>query len=300
MGLIFVLIAALLAALSNLLLRISVGVGGSSKGYLAIQVMVSCLVMILLNPIRMQDFSIYVPAVALGCVGGFILGVFFWGLGKTLEKGPAGLSIAVLNASSIMPALVLAVCFGEAFGHVLTRFHGMGFILVTVGIFWAGWTSEYNPHKRQWAIFALLMFACHALYLIFLQWWAMVLNPELSLTKLLPFHINTTHIQWFMPAIFFVAGLFQWIVFIKQEKRFPVRHELMYGLIGGVATGICSYFLILAPQISAPWENALLFPVFTVGVLVFCNLWAVRLYKEKVNWKACSLCIVGLLLGMMR
>lgn len=297
MGLIFVCIAAVLAAINNLLLRRSIQLGGSSQGYLAVQVMMSCVVMILLNPVRMHDFGCCPTALIAGILVGGLLGVFFWGLGRALETGPAGLSIAILNASSVVPALVLASLFGFSFGHDFTRIHAVGFLVLFCGILWAGWTSEPNHQRKQWLFFVGLMFALHAVFLTFLQWWAMVLNTNLPLNSLLPFHIASPHIHWFMPAIYFVAGLCQWVIFLSQHRRWPSQQETFYGLIGGVLGGTCSFFLISAPQIAAAWENAILFPLFTVGVLIFCNIWAQGIYAEKVNWKAATLCIIGLVIG---
>jgi len=299
MGLLFIGLAAIFAAMNNLLLRLSLDAGGTSKGYLAVQVMFSSFVMILLNPVCQHDFTWNSPVVLLGALGGLILGFFFWGLGKTMELGPPGLSIAILNASSLIPALLMFILFGAAFGHEFTLIHALAFVLVVAGIFWAGSTSEANPHRKLWIICALFMFALHSLFLAFLQWWAMILNPNLPATPLLPIRIYSPHVQWFMPAIFFVAGLFQWGMLAKNEHRLPSAQETKYGLLGGVLNGLCAFFLILAPQMAAPWENALLFPVYTVGILLVCNLWARKLYTEKVNWKATALCVLGLLIGGM-
>ncbi len=41
----------------------------------------------------------------------------------------------------------------------------------------------------------------------------------------------------------------------------------------------------------------MLFPIFSVTLIVGCNLWGKWLYKEQVHWKANAVCIGGLLLG---
>ncbi len=297
MGILFVVFAALLAATSNLCMRRSIDAGGSSRIYLVVQLTFSFFVMILLNPVRAHDFGWNGTVVALGLFGGLMLGVLMWGIGKALETGPPGLSIAILNASSIMPAIAMALLFGMTFGHTYTLWNAVGSILVLFGIMWAGWTREKNQKQMLWAIFALLIFAVHTVYLIYLQWWAMILTPELPMTRFLPFHVDSSHIQWFMPAIFFVAALFQWFVFLTQERRRPSRAELSYGLMGGIANGGCAFFLILAPQVALQWEQAMIFPIFSVGTLLVCNLWAQAFYKERVNWKANTLCVTGLIVG---
>lgn len=253
--------------------------------------------MILLNPVRTGEYGWNPLVISIGIVGGVIFGLLMWGLGKTLEKGPPGLSFAILNTSSVMPAIMLAVLFGATFHHPYTLANGLGSLLVVLGLIWAGWTSASNPNKAIWALFATLIFACHTLFLVFLQWWAMVLKPDLPLTALIPFHISSSDIQWFMPAIFFVGALFQWAVYLTSRAPFPKGAEISYGILGGLANGACTFFLILAPQVSEAWENAMIFPIFAVGVILICNAWAQLLYKEQVNWRANLLSVAGLVIG---
>lgn len=297
MGLTFAIIAAVLAAISNLLVRMSIVAGGNSRAHLTVQLFTSFLIMILLNPMKAHNFHFHLPTLSLGLLGGLILGFFFWSFGKTMERGPASLSIAVLNTTTIVPPILMALFFGFAYGHPFTGLHATGFFLVVIGIFWAGWSLDGMENRRAWMQFALFMFLCHTLFLVFLQWWAMVLNPALPLSRLLPMHITTANIQWFMPAIFFVAWLFQLAMFLSSGHRVISPKEFIYGFLGGAFNGVCSYFLILAPQVATPFENALIFPTFSVGIILFCNMWAQGIYSEKINWKACALCILGLLIG---
>ncbi len=297
MGIIYAILAALLASLSNFCLRRSIDAGGSSKAYLVVQLSFSFVVMILLNPVRTSDYGWNNWAAILGIIGGLIFGLLMWGLGKSLEKGPPGLTFAILNTSSVMPGVILALLFGSLFNHPYTLANGLGSLLVAIGLFWAGWTSASNPNKNSWIFFASLIFLVHTLFLVFLQWWAMVLKPELPTSSLLPIHLGSQHIQWFMPAIFFMGALIQWVVYLCKHHHFPKGAEIYYGILGGVANGACTFFLILAPQVSRSWENAMIFPIFSVGVILICNGWAQLLYKEQVNWKANSLCLAGLIVG---
>lgn len=297
MGILFAILAALLASISNFSMRRSIDAGGSSKGYLVVQLSFSFIVMILFNPVRTGDYGWSSTAVGLGLIGGVIFGLLMWGLGKTLEKGPPGLSFAVLNTSSVAPAILLALLFGMRFGHPYTLFNGIGSALVVAGLFWAGWTSEKNPNKSVWIAYATLIFIAHTLFLVFLQWWAMILRPELPITSLIPFHMKSTHIQWFMPAIIFVGALIQWIIYFTKKQHFPKGAEIYYGILGGVTNGACTFFLILAPQVASSWENAMIFPIFSVSIILICNAWAQLIYKEAVNWWANGVCVIGLIIG---
>jgi len=297
MGILYAFFAAVLAATSNLLLRRSIDKGGSSRGYLVVQLSFSFLFMILLNPIRTMDLAPNLPSILLGLFGGLLLGGVMWSLGKSLEVGPPGLSLAIINTSSIMPAIMLVILFGAEYGHGYTIMNGCGSLLVVLGILWAGWTRDGNTNRKVWLIFVSAVFIFHTIYLVYLQWWAMVLSPDLPISRFLPFHMEPVHIAWFMPAIFFSAAIVQWMVYWSRESNWPKREEITYGLIGGVVNGMCAFFLILAPQVAETWENAMLFPIFSVGVILMCNLWAKLLYKEKVNWFANAICVSGLLVG---
>lgn len=297
MGIFFAVLAAILASLSNFCLRRSIDAGGSSKAYLVTQLTFSFIVMIFLNPVRTGDYGWSTPSVFLGMVGGLIFGLLMWGLGRTLEEGPPGLSFAFLNSSSVMPGIVLALLFGVSFGHPYTFSNAIGSFMVVVGLFWAGWTSEKNPNKNIWIMYAGFIFLIHTLFLVFLQWWALLLNPEAPASALIPFHEELSHVQWFMPAIFFVGALMQWMVYFVKRHRFPKGAEIYYGIAGGIANGACTFFLVLSPQLATAWENAMIFPVFSVGVIILCNAWAQGLYHEKVNWKANFVCLTGLVIG---
>lgn len=297
MGIFFAILAAGLASVSNFCMRRSIDAGGSSKAYLVVQLSFSFLVMILLNPVRTGSYGWSNAAVGLGLAGGVLFGILMWGLGKTLEKGPPGLSFAILNTSSVAPAIVLALLFGAALGHPYTLSNAIGSALVVVGLFWAGWTSQENPNKAAWIFYAVLIFAAHTLFLVFLQWWAMILKPGLPRTALIPFQIESENIQWFMPSIVFVGALFQWIVYLVKRHRMPKGAEVYYGILGGITNGACTFFLILAPQAASAWENAMIFPIFSVGIILLCNAWAQAVYKEPVNWWANGLCVAGLVVG---
>lgn len=299
MGILFAFVAALFAGISNFCMRRSIDAGGSSKAFLVVQLSFAFIAMILLNPVRTGTYGWNAEVIFLGLLGGILLGILMWGVGRTLENGPPGLSFAVLNTSSVMPGVILALMFGSVFGHNYTVWNGMGSLLVVLGLFWAGWTSSYNPNKLIWAMFAMLIFCIHTVFLVFLQWWAMLINTKMPTSPWLPFHIDPINIQWFMPAILFVGAFIQWGIYWRAKQPFPKKKVIVYGLFGGIGNGACTFFLILAPQVCKAWENPMIFPIFSVSIVLICNVWAQRLYKEKVNWMANFVCLGGLLIGTL-
>lgn len=297
MGIFFAILGAILVSISNFCMRKSIDSGGSSKAYLVVQLSFSFLIMIFLNPMRTGDYGWNSTAVGIGLLGGILFGILMWGLGKTLEKGPPGLSFAILNTSSVAPAIVMALLFGAAYGHSYTLSNGLGSALVVAGLFWAGWTANENPNKMIWIFYATLIFVVHTLFLVFLQWWAMLLKPGLPLSSLIPFHVEARHLQWFMPSVLFVGALMQWVIYLIKRHRMPKGAEIYYGILGGITNGACTFFLILAPQVASAWENAMIFPIFSVCTILICNAWAQFLYREHINWWANAICVTGLVIG---
>lgn len=297
MGVFFVSIAALFTAYQNYLLRRSTESGGSTKAYLTLQFFSAFFLMILLNPVRTNNYSFNPSICFLGLFAGIILGIMLLSLGLAFHKGPVGLTIATLNSSTIMPAIVMATLFGAAFGHTYTLYHGIGSLFVLSGLFWAGRGLSGMSSFKQWFSFIGLAFIFHVIFLVIMQWRVLLITaPDLS-----PFYrlmtINEAKSEWFMPMIYLGAFLFQFIVYAISEKRFPTSIETGYGLIGGIANGCSTFFLIQATQYASKIENGMIFPIFSVLIIVFCNLWGSYLYKEKPNWRATQLCMFGLIIG---
>ena len=296
MAIIMMLIAAGLASTANFFMRRSIDAGGSTRAYLVVQLFISFLVAIYLSPVRTGEYSASLNSIVVGLGAGVLLGGMMWSLGRSLEKGPAGLTFAFLNSATVMPAIVLAIIFGTAFGHIYTVWNGVGSALVVIGLFWAGWQTTTTASKAQWATVVVAAFVLHAALLIMLQWRALLLQPDLE-HPLLPFHLDPATSQWFFPMIFLAAVVIQLISYLHMEKRWPNSGEILYGVLGGLVQAGATFFLVTAPEYATPVENAMIFPIFAVTVIFLTNLWSQALYKEKVNWLANSLCIAGIAVG---
>lgn len=297
MGIQLMLFAALFVAAQNLFFRRSIDGGGTSKAYLMVQLFLTFLVAILLNPVRTGNYEWNVPLAVFGFAGGIILAVFMAVMGKALESGPPGLTFAVINASSVMPILVMVTVFGASFGFFYTKYNGIGSILVVAGLLWAAKEAITEKKSFNWAIYALLAFSLHTLFLAFMQWRAIFLNYPGRRALFLSLSDVQAGSQWFMPMIFLAAALVQGYVFFATERRKPLRSEIYYGVFGGIANGVGTFFMIWATEVANSIEQAMIFPIFSISVIVLCNLWGQRLYKEKVNWAASAVCILGLVIG---
>lgn len=296
MAIIMMLIAAGLASTANFFMRRSIDAGGSTRAYLVVQLFISFLVAIYLSPVRTGEYGASLNSILIGLGAGVLLGSMMWSLGRSLEKGPAGLTFAFLNSATVMPAIVLAIFFGTAFGHIYNVWNGLGSALVVGGLFWAGWQTKIAGSKSQWATVVVLAFLFHAALLIMLQWRALLLQPDLE-HPLLPFHLDPTRSQWFFPMIFLAAVAIQLASYLHKEKRWPNSAEVLYGVMGGFVQAGATFFLVTAPEHATPVQNAMIFPIFAVTVIFLTNLWSQALYKEKINWLANSLCLAGIAVG---
>ncbi|MDN3505604.1 MAG: hypothetical protein P0S96_00030 [Simkaniaceae bacterium] len=297
MGIQLMLIAGLCIAISNLCLRRSIDAGGTSKAYLMLQLGLSVAVMVLLGPVRTGDFA-WDTSMALFAVGGGVLLAGFMGfLGKSFEHGPPGLSVAMLNCSTVMPILMLVLFFGSQFGFYYTLWNAVGSLLVIFGICWAGWDGGQTENRRKWLLFISLTFFTHVAYLIFLHWRALFINFPSAPGLGFSFSAEAASMQWFMPIIFLTAASIQGVIFFTSEKRVPSKTEFSYGFFGSIANGLGAYLMVKATEVATTLEHAMLFPIFSVTLILGCNIWGKFLYQEQVNWKANAACIGGILLG---
>jgi len=297
MGIQLVLVASLFVAASNLCFRRGIDAGGTSKGFLMVQLFVIFLIAILLNPVRTGHYEWNSEMAAFGAMTGIVFAGMMVALGKALESGPPGLTIAALNASTVMPMVVMSLLFGATFGFIYTIWHGVGSILVIAGLFWAGAQTVRTGSKMRWASFVIAMFCLHVLLLVLMQWRALFINFPGSTELFLSFDVSQAKNQWFMPMMFLSATVIQLMIYVSSMKRLPKKQELLYGLLGGISNGIGTYFLIKSTEVATAFENAMIFPIFAVTIIVLCNGWGIFLYKERVNWWATALCVAGIIVG---
>lgn len=284
--------AAMCVAFSNLFMRKSIDTGGTAKAYLVFQMGFAFLLAVLMSPVRTGRFSINMPIVLLGIAAGLLLAVMLFCLGRALEKGPPGFTFSILNAATVMPGLIMALSFGVAYGFIYNGWHALGSILVIGGLFWAGRGMQGMQDKKKWLVFSFGMFALHICLLCLYQWRALLFKVHHPF-----FTAEQAQSEWFMPFMYLSAALVQLGIYLQAEKRKPQIKEAVYGLMGGAANLLCTFFLLWATQVATPFENAVIFPIFSVAGIILSNLWGQKLYQEQVNWRACQLCAFGLIVG---
>ncbi len=291
MGIILILAASCFASLSNFCMRRSIDSGGTARAFLTVQLSIATLAAFLLGPVRTGEFDVNLPVIAAGITAGLVLGWMLQTLGRALECGPPGLTFAMLNASTVMPAIIMALFFGAAYGCIYTPWHAIGSLFVLAGLFWAGKGLQGLASARAWILFSLLTFSLHVLFLVIMQCRVLVLNS--SMASLASDLAN----PWFLFFIYLAAAALQAGIYLTKERRVPKSDEGFYGLFGGIGNAMSTFFLIWATEAASALERAVIFPIFSIAIIVICNLWGQRLYQEKVHWKACQLCLLGLFIG---
>lgn len=297
MALFFVLLSGAFVSLSNLMMRKSIDSGGTTKGYLVFMMLAAFFSAVLLEPVRSGNYACNGSVALLGSIAGIILAVMLYFLGKALEKGPPGFTFSLLSSSTVMPAIVMAVLFGEQYGFPYTFWHAIGSLFVVAGIFWAGKGMVELQDRNRWIFFATAMFILHIALLTLFQWRSLLLNlthPEEIFALLTADEIKSV---WFLPFMFLTSAIVQLGIFIIGEARKPKAKEILYGILGGTINGTGTFFLIVATNAATALENAIIFPMYSVSIIVLSNLWGQKLYEEKVNWRACQVCALGLIIG---
>lgn len=303
MALIIMLIGGLFTGFANFCMRRAIDEGGHARAYLVIQLFISGLVAVLTGPIRAGEFGIDTPTFIMGTAGGLLLGGMMKALGMAMASGPASLTVAFINASTAMPAIILYLIWGQNWEFTYSWTCGLGTLMVVFGLFWATGLRPKDAigSKPKWLQFTLLAFLGHTLLLCVMQLRAASLKAELPLDPwLMPSHTDPSQSHWFLPLIFLFAWLTQVIDAIASKTPWPKRAELRFGSLGGLGNGVSTCLMIIATTVAHSWESAMIFPLYSVSIILVCNLWGKHLYGENIHWKANWLCILGLIIGTIQ
>jgi drug/metabolite transporter (DMT)-like permease len=293
-GLLVVSVAAVFAAISNYCMRRTLDAGGTTRGFLLLQFAVSLILNWALCSCPFSHLGSGLAMLAIGAGAGLLVFGMLLFTGFALARGPAGLTFASLNAATIVPGPMLALAFGVPFGFGFTWPQGLGLGLVLLGLFWA---ARHEKASKSWWIPASVAFSLHALLLGYMQWRCLLWRHDLPTHSLLPFRLDCSCEPWFLPGMFLAAFAAQAITFIAMERRWPVKGEWIFGILGGAANGAGAYCLVQAVSLVGAQEASMLFPLFAVGIIAFTNLWSQWLYKERVSWIATLICATGIFIG---
>ncbi len=289
----WMVLSGALGALSNLCMRKSMETKGSLFAFFFYQLLLTFVVVTFLHPIRASSYSINLFTVLSSLIAGIALGGLKYMISYAVKKGPAGLTFASVNSASVAPACIIALVFGTSLDYPYTFSHIVGSILVVTGLFWAICNENFIAKKSIWVVFAVGAFIVQTLFLLCTQMHVLILdNSHL-------WHISREEVysEWYLPFIFLTACLMHMAIYAYKEKRLPTSTETIWGILGGLLNGSCAFFFMHAIQSAQDLELAFLFPTFSISLIIACNLWAQAIYKEKIHWRASSLCVLGVFIG---
>jgi len=296
MATIFILFAALFMAACNFFVRREVTEGGDR--YIIARFITAGFVTLPIIYLHHAGFSFDPKMGLVAAATGICLGLLQFGVGKSLQYGPPGLTFILVTSVCIWPPLIMFVLFGEPFGHGYGFNSVAGALLVVAALYWMGKGGKQDaPHFKKWLSWITLACLSTTGFFTLLQWRALLVRegpmPE---SALLPFHSTAATGDIFMVITFFVAALCQLFIRTGQAQvATSQRGLLLSGLLGGLLSAISTYCLMLGTECAVTdQENAIIFPLNTVMTIIFCNAWAVKFYKEKVNWPANGLAFVGI------
>jgi hypothetical protein len=197
------------------------------------------------------------------------------------------------------PALIMALMFGEDFGHTYNFWNGLGALFVIVGLVWMGWNSANGQRKPDWLFWIIAGLIVHISLLTFFQWKALLVKMDLPPSPFLPFQCDPECSNCFTLFMYLSAALMQYFLPHLKSSWRPSWYEMgVYGVLGGVINGLAGVFTLLATETaSTEMQKALLFPLYCVTLITLCNIWSRMLYQEKINWPANTVCYAGILIS---
>ncbi len=303
MAIVYIFLASIITAFANLFTRKSVDSNPNPTGdpFIPQRLFASAVIVIAVAFIESGQMVFEFKMGAIGVISGLLLGALMWTASKALQRGPSGLTNAVINSACMAPALILAMMFGEEFGHTYNVWNGLGAIGVMAGLFWMGWNTSTSKRSPDWIVWILAGLGVHIALLTFFQWKALLLKEGLPPSPFIPFQGDPVCSNCFTLMMFLTASVMQFFLpGPKTSLRPPTRALWLYGIVGGFVNGIGSVFTMLATEAATTeLQKALLFPLYCVALITVCNLWASYLYHEKINWPANAVCYAGILISAL-
>ena len=218
---------------------------------------------------------------------------------KMLVAGHSNLGTTLMNSACIVPSIVLFLIFGKSFQFHFSYWQAISALCIILGFFYSLSRDKKNessadspsiiPAKRM-----LTAFCIQALFLIFLSWKSLNFKENVPMSRLLPFQKMGVEDLWPNSIMFTVSALFQLSSSAIKIVPFTTKKEwLVYGILGGLATGFSGILLLYAIDIAkTPFENALIYPLLSIGTIIFNQIFAHIAFNERLQWKA-NICFVA-------
>ena len=305
MSLIFIIISSFLISLSQLCITSKSNESLKNNLFMSARFFISA-VMVLLGSLYFAGIQPFrAMHLLLGIGGGFLQGTLMKQTSKVLSKGHSNLGVVVLNSACVVPTFVLFLIFGESFQFQYSFWQVISTACIIFGFFLASRSSagetisleNSSPLRSMPKKTLLITFCIQALFLVFLQWKALNFKGNIPTSPLLPFQGITWDQPWTNPIMFLVSAILQLSPSsVRIIPTIPSKEWMLYGVLGGLATGCSGLLLLYAiDQAHSPLENALLYPLLSMGTIILTQVFAFFAFREKLHWKANFCFVAGIL-----
>lgn len=271
----------------------------SANGYLFLFYVFSFLTSVLFYP-AVLNTPVNFIVLSIGMLVGMLNVSLMLLTSKALKLGPSGLTFAMQNASAVFPGMLLFFFFGKDFGFSFSMMQFVGIGLVLCGLFLGVQNGNQGQEVsyKKWLKYAFACLIVQIVALTLLQARCVLFDCVGKDVFFSSLSVSEADDIWFMPGLFGMGMILQGLLFLS-EKRGLTKYEATFGFLGGLFNFGSTCLLFLATKWAMPYEKAILFPCFAASVIIFCNVWANRLYKEDFKVVSTALFGMGIFLGMM-
>lgn len=306
MASLFVLVPALLSALSNLLIRKSMDhpKANGADPFLTLRFLAAAALAPFLSYIQFGTVSFDLHMLLLGVVGGAVLVLLQLCIEESLRRGPAAKTFVITSAACVITPIIMFYFFGQEFGHSYTVLNFVGACLVVLGLVWMAKkkhdlsSAENSSINVGWVVWIVVSLIVISGYQALFQWRALLFRDDLPASSLIPFHCSEADGDCFMISMYFTAALCHYLYKggnIEKLRQFSPKTYITQGIFGGVLMGLSGFVLLRITELATTdIEKIVIFPLFSVALIFFCSFWGSYFYKEKVNWSANMLCATGI------
>lgn len=282
---IYAFFAAVFAALANFIFRKNSELKSPISKFLLPFYLMALVGAFLLQPSFSFSYTLFLGGVVTGVLNVLLMHV----TARALLNGPSGLTYAFQNVSAVFPGFILYMIFGTAWGFSFSLPQFFGLLLVVGGIFLGAREESSDKSANQaWLKYAISALLIQVVALTLIQGRCILFSCNLGL--------DPSHDGSFMPGLFGAALLLQkW----NFDKKVFTSRETLYGLAAGLLNFGSTWLLLTATESAKPTEQPILFPIFCVFTILFCNVWATCYYKEKFKILPNTLASAGVLVGII-
>ena len=291
LGMMFAFTGGVSTAVSNLILRYSSE--RNSDWILAVGYFVAMCLSLLISAFSGTLHFNY-PIILLGIFIGVSTAALMSMLSRALSLGANAVTISIVSASSLIPGVIAYFVYGSGLGFDYNITHFIGSLIVLFGFLNTKTTLPKEELWKKWLFWVFSLFWVHVAILLAYQWQGYLVSSE---SNYLRFMTRKEALSgFFMPSIFFVAFVCQVCKAYRNllSNPFKAKNDLLVGACLG-AFQICTVLaLVFANQYALSWEKAIIFPAFSVMIIIATGVWRSWLYKEEVAWAGIGLCALGI------